>query len=148
MPVRSPRKPAVTLAADGERLDDARRKLLADWCRLVAGRVGGPSPDAATGVAPEAASPVEAVPVDAALAAPPRAVSRAAGPAEAVDALGLPPRMAQILRGLLAGGSEKQLARNLAISPHTVHTYVKQLHKRLDVRSRGELLARFVGLDA
>ncbi|MGC4030448.1 MAG: LuxR C-terminal-related transcriptional regulator [Tepidisphaeraceae bacterium] len=62
----------------------------------------------------------------------------------AVAVLGLPPRLAQTLAGLLAGLSEKQVARDLSLSPHTVHTYVKQLHKRLGVASRGELLARFI----
>jgi DNA-binding NarL/FixJ family response regulator len=121
----------LILAADGDRLDDARRKLLADWCRLVGRRIGGNTPDQAPPSTVTPAGPV---------ARP--------SPAAAVDALGLPPRMAQILRSLLAGASEKQIALQLAISPHTVHTYVKQLHKRLDVSSRGELLAKFVGLDA
>jgi DNA-binding NarL/FixJ family response regulator len=44
---------------------------------------------------------------------------------------------------LLASGlSEKEVASQLALSPATVHDYVKALHRRLGARSRSELLAR------
>jgi DNA-binding CsgD family transcriptional regulator len=56
----------------------------------------------------------------------------------------LPPRLEQTLRGLLGGQSEKEIARELGVSVHTVHEYVKDLHRRLGVNSRGELLARFL----
>ena len=134
MPSR-PTKGLLAMNADGDRVDDARRRLLADWCRLVGRRVKGD----------------EAVPPDAALSAdpvtttsPPAATT--AMPAAVVD-LGLPPRMSQVLIGLLAGAAEKQIARELALSPHTIHAYVKQIYKRLAVSSRGELLARFVTLN-
>jgi DNA-binding CsgD family transcriptional regulator len=58
------------------------------------------------------------------------------GPAE-----GLPPRVRQVLALLVEGLSEKQVARELAISPHTVHDYTKRLHQHFRVASRGELLA-------
>ncbi len=54
----------------------------------------------------------------------------------------LPPRLAQTLEQLLAGASEKQIAAKLELSPHTVHNYVKALHQRFEVNSRGELLAK------
>jgi hypothetical protein len=54
----------------------------------------------------------------------------------------LPPRLAQTLAALQAGSSEKQVSIQLGISPHTVHNYVKILHQRLGVSSRGELLAK------
>jgi DNA-binding CsgD family transcriptional regulator len=54
----------------------------------------------------------------------------------------LPPRMRDVLICLMQGDSEKQAALRLDISRHTVHAYVKQLHDRFGVRSRGELLAR------
>ena len=60
------------------------------------------------------------------------------------EGLGLSPRARQTLEGLTHGDSEKQIARKLGVSPHTVHVYVKQLYRRFDVSSRGELLARFV----
>lgn len=57
---------------------------------------------------------------------------------------GLPPRHVQTLQRLLEGDSEKQIARHLGVSPHTVHVYVKALYRHFDVSSRGELLARFI----
>jgi DNA-binding NarL/FixJ family response regulator len=57
----------------------------------------------------------------------------------------LSPRMQQTLQLLLAGESEKQIAGQLRLSPHTVHVYVKALHREFGVSSRGELLARFIG---
>ena len=57
---------------------------------------------------------------------------------------GLTPRHVQTLQRLLAGDSEKQIARHLGVSHHTVHVYVKALYRHFDVSSRGELLARFV----
>jgi DNA-binding CsgD family transcriptional regulator len=117
-----------------EQLDEARRRLLADWCRMVGHRLHGPAP-AATG--------------DATADAAARTVIGAPALAEAassLDQLPLSPRMRDILERLLVGDSEKQIARHLGISPHTVHTHVKKLHKSLGVSSRGELLARFVNV--
>jgi DNA-binding CsgD family transcriptional regulator len=54
----------------------------------------------------------------------------------------LPPRQRDVLICLLGGDSEKQVALRLGISRHTVHDYVKSLHARFGVASRGELLAR------
>jgi DNA-binding NarL/FixJ family response regulator len=54
-------------------------------------------------------------------------------------------RMQQVLRGLLRGLGEKQIAAELVISRHTVHVYVKLLYRRLSVSSRAELMARWIG---
>ena len=54
------------------------------------------------------------------------------------------PRQMQVLRELLFGASEKQVAYRLGLSRHTVHEHVKQIYKRMTVCSRGELLARFL----
>jgi DNA-binding CsgD family transcriptional regulator len=54
----------------------------------------------------------------------------------------LPPRLGQTLAALLDGASEKQIAMKLELSQHTVHNYVKALHQRFEVSSRGELLAK------
>ena len=54
----------------------------------------------------------------------------------------LPPRLAQTLAALQSGCSEKQISLRLGISHHTVHNYVKALHQRLGVSSRGELLSK------
>jgi DNA-binding CsgD family transcriptional regulator len=64
------------------------------------------------------------------------AIRRAKDPTTA-----LPPRLSQTLNELLAGSSEKQIALKLELSRHTVHNYVKALHQRFGVSSRGELLA-------
>jgi DNA-binding CsgD family transcriptional regulator len=60
----------------------------------------------------------------------------------------LTPRERDVLRLLLAGEGAKQIAWMLGLSTHTVAGYVKTLHRRLGVRSRGELLSRFVGRPA
>jgi DNA-binding CsgD family transcriptional regulator len=54
----------------------------------------------------------------------------------------LPPRLSQTLACLLEGMSEKQIALSLDLSQHTIHNYVKALHQRFEVSSRGELLAK------
>lgn len=54
----------------------------------------------------------------------------------------LPPRLSQTLDELLLGRSEKEIAIRLELSRHTIHNYVKALHQRFGVSSRGELLAR------
>ena len=53
----------------------------------------------------------------------------------------LPPRLQQTLAELMQGRSEKEIANKLDLSKHTIHNYVKALHQRLGVSSRGELLA-------
>jgi DNA-binding CsgD family transcriptional regulator len=60
-----------------------------------------------------------------------------------IDAL--QPRLKKVMKHLLEGDSEKQVAYKLKLSPHTVHEYVKNLYSELGVNSRGELLAQFVG---
>jgi len=54
----------------------------------------------------------------------------------------LPPRLSQTLHELLSGLSEKEIAAKLELSRHTIHNYVKALHQRFEVSSRGELLAK------
>jgi DNA-binding CsgD family transcriptional regulator len=54
----------------------------------------------------------------------------------------LPPRLSQTLALLLQGYSEKEIATRLELSRHTIHNYVKALHQRFGVCSRGELLAK------
>lgn len=55
---------------------------------------------------------------------------------------GLPPRLREVLGCLHDGDGEKQAAARLGLSRHTVHDYVKELHRRFGAASRGELLAR------
>jgi DNA-binding NarL/FixJ family response regulator len=54
---------------------------------------------------------------------------------------GLSPRLRDALRGFARGLSEKQVAAELGISPHTAHDYAKALHRHFGVQSRSELLA-------
>jgi len=56
----------------------------------------------------------------------------------------LPPRLRPVLKHLLRGDGEKQVAVKLGLSRHTVHEYVKVLYRKLNVCSRAELMAEFV----
>jgi DNA-binding CsgD family transcriptional regulator len=68
---------------------------------------------------------------------------------DAVDpTAGLPPRLRQTLDGLVSGDSEKQIALRLQLSRHTIHNYVKALHRRYQANSRGELLAKVNQMNA
>jgi DNA-binding CsgD family transcriptional regulator len=51
-------------------------------------------------------------------------------------------RQDQILKLLLFGLSEKAIARRLSLSRHTVHEHIKEIHRKLVVSSRAELMAR------
>lgn len=54
----------------------------------------------------------------------------------------LRPRLVRALEHLLAGQSEKEVARTIGVTRETVHQYVKEIYKHYGVRSRAELLAR------
>jgi DNA-binding CsgD family transcriptional regulator len=56
----------------------------------------------------------------------------------------LSPREKQVLDRLLAGDSVKQAAVKLGLSHRTVEGYVKTIHRKFHVTSRGELLSRFL----
>jgi DNA-binding CsgD family transcriptional regulator len=56
----------------------------------------------------------------------------------------LSPRQRQVLACLLEGDSDKQIAKRLDISGHTVNQHVKAIFKHFLVSSRGELLARWI----
>lgn len=137
MGTRRPAIGLVKLEQDAQRVDDARRKVLADWCRLVGHRVSGTTAESDPAARLRAMEATESK-------ADTRQKAASKSLEQAVADLGLPPRSRQVLAGLLGGSSEKQIARDLSISPHTVHTYVKQIHKRLNVASRGELLSHFL----
>jgi DNA-binding CsgD family transcriptional regulator len=118
---------AATDAEFAERLEkvkatrDERRRLVADYYARVETRLN------------TLASPSEQPPpVD-----PERAALQA-------TVASLTPREREVLARLAAGDSEKQAARQLGLSPHTVHDHVKRIHRVFGVASRGELLARFV----
>ena len=50
-----------------------------------------------------------------------------------------------MVRLLVQGLSEKEVADKMGITPSTAHGYIKILHKRLKVHSRAELLALVAG---
>ena len=56
----------------------------------------------------------------------------------------LPPRARQVLRCLLEGDSDKQVAARLGLSRLTVNQYTKHLYRHFRVQSRSELLARWL----
>ena len=56
----------------------------------------------------------------------------------------LSPRLRETLDCLLAGSSEKGIAQELRLSPHTVHGYVKLIYRHFQVKSRAQLLAQWV----
>jgi DNA-binding CsgD family transcriptional regulator len=56
----------------------------------------------------------------------------------------LPPRVRQVLRCLLEGDSDKQIAARLRISRYTVNQYTKLVYRRFGASGRSELLARWV----
>jgi DNA-binding CsgD family transcriptional regulator len=55
----------------------------------------------------------------------------------------LAPRVRPVLRHLLQGDAEKEVAAKLKLSRHTVHRYAQVIYRELGVHSRGELLAAF-----
>ena len=56
--------------------------------------------------------------------------------------LHLTPRELQIVQELFAGLSEERIARDLNISPFTVHTHLGRLYRKLEVDSARRLLLR------
>jgi DNA-binding CsgD family transcriptional regulator len=57
----------------------------------------------------------------------------------------LSPRRREVLNLLLAGMTEKEIAQDLHRSPATVHEHILAIYQHFGVRSRGELMAHFVG---
>lgn len=56
----------------------------------------------------------------------------------------LSPRVRQVLGCLLEGDSDKQVAQRLDLTRHTVNQYAKVIFRHFGVRTRSELLARWV----
>ena len=59
-----------------------------------------------------------------------------------LEALGLAPRVLDVLALLLHGHSNKAIANHLGISPNTVTGYVSTILKRLEVSSRSQVPLR------
>jgi DNA-binding CsgD family transcriptional regulator len=60
----------------------------------------------------------------------------------------LSPREQEVLDRLVLGMSVREISEELHRSPHTIHDHVKNLHKKLNASSRGELIARVLGISA
>ena len=52
----------------------------------------------------------------------------------------LPPRLRQTLDLLFRGYGEKEMARTLDVSPHTVHDFARRLYRHFGVDGRGPLM--------
>jgi DNA-binding CsgD family transcriptional regulator len=59
-----------------------------------------------------------------------------------VQSLRLSAREAQIARLLLNDATEGAIAETLSISPHTVHTHLERLYRKLNARSRCQVVIR------
>ncbi len=65
---------------------------------------------------------------------------RRSRPVQAASELGLSPRQVDVLRHLVAGMANKEIARRLEISPNTVRDYVSDLLATFGVKSRVQLV--------
>lgn len=63
-------------------------------------------------------------------------------PEEAQRAAGLSERERQVLTLVAAGSTNREIAAQLHLSPHTVKEYASTLYRKLDVRSRLEAVKR------
>lgn len=67
---------------------------------------------------------------------------RPAGNPAAVEALGVSPRELAVLHELAAGRSNKEIARQLDVSPNTVKTHVSRLYEKLGAARRTDAVNR------
>lgn len=58
--------------------------------------------------------------------------------------MALPPQARRVLRCLLEGDTDKQIASRMRLSPHTVNQYTKVIFRHFHARSRTELMARWI----
>ncbi|GEM_PF-2348080 len=56
----------------------------------------------------------------------------------------LSPTQARVLRRLLTGKAEKEMAAELFVSHHTIHSHIRIVYRELGVTSRRELMALFI----
>lgn len=57
------------------------------------------------------------------------------------DRLGLSRRQSEVIAALVAGGTETEAAQKLSLAEPTLHTHIRRVYDKLDLRSRAELLA-------
>ena len=70
------------------------------------------------------------------------------GNVRAQAALGISPRELEVLHEIAAGRSNKEIAEQLNVSPHTVKTHVARLFDKLDAKRRADAInkARDLGI--
>jgi two-component system NarL family response regulator len=51
-------------------------------------------------------------------------------------------REKEVLQGIASGLSEKKMADTLSLSPHTIHTHIKKIYRKLQVNSRAEAVLK------
>lgn len=56
------------------------------------------------------------------------------------------PREQEVLERIIQGRSARGIAQELGRSTHTIQDHIKSLHRKLEAGSRGELIARALGL--
>lgn len=61
---------------------------------------------------------------------------------EVANQLGLSARERQIVKRIFGDASEAAIAKDLGISPHTVHTHLERLYHKLGVGSRCAVVVR------
>lgn len=64
-------------------------------------------------------------------------------PPSAIVAETLPPRLKQVLDGLVRGKAPKQIALELNLSTLTVRDHIRRLYRRMNVNGRDELMTHF-----
>ncbi len=57
----------------------------------------------------------------------------------------LSPRALQLVRGIFDDKTEEEIAQDLRISAHTVHSHLTRIYQRFGVCSRAELLVYIFG---
>jgi DNA-binding NarL/FixJ family response regulator len=62
--------------------------------------------------------------------------------ASLAERLRLAPREVQVIKGVFDDQKELVIADELGISPHTVHTYLERIYRKLAVDSRVSLVVR------
>jgi DNA-binding CsgD family transcriptional regulator len=79
--------------------------------------------------------------------APPRPAPFDGNP-KAIEALGISPRELEVLQALASGLANKEIARQLDVSPNTIKTHVARLFDKLGAQRRTEAIrkARELGL--
>jgi DNA-binding NarL/FixJ family response regulator len=57
----------------------------------------------------------------------------------------LSPREREVLESLAVGRTYKRIGEEMAVSIHTVRTYIRRIYEKLHVQSRTEAVAKFIG---